>query len=63
MRDRDPLIKAGPNQPNDRHGLETLPAKHQRSVALAELSAKETDLFNKGLIAGASTAGRKLTGR
>ena len=56
-------IKAGPNYPNYRHGLETLPAKHQRSVKLAELRAIETDLFNKGLIAGASTAGRKLTGR
>ena len=56
-------IKAGPNHPNYKNGSETLEAKHQRSVALAELRATETDLFNKGLIAGASTAGRKLTGR
>ena len=55
-------IKAGPNHPNYRHGLETLSAKHQRSVKLAELRTIETELLNKGLIAGARTAGRKPTG-
>ena len=55
-------IKAGPNHPNYRHGLETLSAKHQRSVTLAELRAIETDLINKGLIRGNRTAGRKPTG-
>ena len=55
-------IKAGPYHPNYRHGLETLPAKGQRSVKLAELRVIETDLFNKGLIVGARTAGRKPTG-
>ena len=54
-------IKAGRNQPNYRHGLETLPAKHQRSVKLAELRAIEADLLNKGLILGNRTAGRKPT--
>ena len=54
-------IKAGPNHPNYRHGLETLPAKHQRSVTLAELRAIETDLINKGLIRGNRIAGRKPT--
>ena len=55
-------IKAGPNHPNYRHGQETLPAKHQRSVKLAELRAIEADLLNKGLILGNRTAGRKPTG-
>ena len=55
-------IKAGPNHPNYRHGQETLPAKHQRSVKLAELRVIETDLFSKGLIVGNRTAGRKPTG-
>ena len=52
-------IKAGPNHPSYQHGLETLPAKHQRSVKLAELRIIEADLFNKGLIVGNRTAGRK----
>ena len=55
-------IKAGPNHANYLHGQETLPAKHQRSVKLAELRAIESDLFNKGLIVGNRTAGRKPTG-
>ena len=55
-------IKAGPNHPNFLHGLETLPAKGQRSVKLAELRAIENDLLDRGLIKGNRTAGRKPTG-
>ncbi|MDC0431625.1 hypothetical protein OAL97_03855 [Paracoccaceae bacterium] len=55
-------IKAGPNHPNYRHGAETLKAKQKRSKKLAELRVIETDLFNKGLIRGNRTAGRKPTG-
>ena len=55
-------IKAGPNHPNYRHGLETLEAKQKRSVKLAELRVLENDLHNRGLIRGNKTAGRKQTG-
>ena len=52
-------IKAGPDHPNYQHGTETLKAKHQRSVKLAELRAIENDLHDRGLIRGPWTAGRK----
>ena len=56
---RPESIKSGSAHPNYRHGLETLPAKRQRSIKLAELRVIENDLLARGLIKGKRTAGRK----
>jgi hypothetical protein len=55
-------IKQVTAHPNFLHGAETLEAKQQRSLKLAELREIELDLFSKGLIVGSRTAGRKPTG-
>ena len=52
-------IKVGQDHPNYRHGTETLEAKQQRSVKLAELRVIENDLLARGLIKGKRAAGRK----
>ena len=56
---RPESIKSGTAHPNYTHGLETLPAKRQRSIKLAELRVIENDLLARGLIKGKRTAGRK----
>ena len=56
---RPESIKSGSAHPNYKHGLETLPAKRQRSIKLAELRVIENDLLARGLIKGKRTAGRK----
>ena len=43
-------IKRGIDHPNYQHGNETLKAKRQRSIKLAELKAIKADLIVKGLI-------------
>ena len=52
-------IKAGIDHPNYLHGIETLQAKRQRSVKLAELRLIENELYSPGLIRGNKTSGRK----
>ena len=52
-------IKAGGDHPNYLNGTETLKAKRQRSVKLAELRVVENDLLDRGLIKGKRTVGRK----
>ena len=52
-------IKAGIDHPNYLHGIETLQAKRQRSVKLAELRLIENELYSQGLIRGNKTSGRK----
>ena len=52
-------IKRGKCHPNYRHGTETLPAKLQRSLKLAELREIENDLIKRGLIKCKRTVGRK----
>ena len=55
-------IKVGKDHPSYLHGTETLEAKQQRSVKLAELRMIENELHSLGLIRGNKTAGRKPTG-
>ena len=55
-------IKRGQSHPNYKNGAETLEAKRQRSLKLAELRVIEDDLIRRGLIRGNRTAGRKPTG-
>ena len=55
-------IKAGKDHPNYLNGTETLYAKRQRSLKLAELREIENDLMNRGLIRGKRTVGRKANG-
>ena len=52
-------IKRGKYHPNYRHGMETLDAKHQRSIKLAELRQLEDELIKRGLIQSKRTIGRK----
>jgi hypothetical protein len=52
-------IKRGKSHPNFLHGTETLEAKRQRSLKLAELRVIEDDLIARGLIKCNRTAGRK----
>jgi len=54
-------IKSGDVHPNYLHGMETLEAKRNRSITLAELRAIEDDLIARGLIKCKRTAGRKPT--
>ena len=50
-------IKRGKCHPNYRHGTETLEAKGQRSIKLAELREMENDLIARGLIKCKRTVG------
>ena len=52
-------IKRGEEHPNYQHGMETLEAKRNRSIKLAELRAIQDDLIAKGLIKCKRTTGRK----
>ena len=56
---RQNTIKRGIDHPNYQHGNETLAAKRQRSIKLAELREIETDLITRGLIRSKRTVGRK----
>ena len=52
-------IKRGKCHPNYQHGTETLEAKRQRSIKLAELREIEDDLIKRGLMRSKRTVGRK----
>ena len=52
-------IKAGRDHPNYLNGTETLNAKRQRSLKLAELREIENDLIERGLVKCKRTVGRK----
>ena len=52
-------IKRGIDHPNYQHGNETLKAKRQRSIKLAELREIEDDLIKRGFIKCKRTVGRK----
>ncbi len=52
-------IKRGKFHPDYPHGTETLEAKGQRSIKLAELREMENDLIARGLIKCKRTVGRK----
>ena len=56
-------IKVGKDHPSYLHGTETLEAKQQRSVKLAELRMIENNLLARGLIKGKRTVGRKPNGQ
>ena len=56
---RQNTIKRGECHPNFRHGMETIEAKRQRSIKLAELREIEDDLIARGLIKCKRTVGRK----
>ena len=60
---RPESIKSGFSaHPNYKHGLETLPAKRQRSIKLAEIREIEAILFDSGLALGKRWSGRKCSG-
>lgn len=52
-------IKRGEEHPNFQHGMETLLAKRERRVKLAELRELENDLIRRGLIKCSKTVARK----
>ena len=52
-------IKRGKCHPNYQHGTETLEAKRQRSIKLAELREIEDHLIKRGLMRRKRTVGRK----
>ena len=56
---RPESIKSGSAHPNYKHGLETLPAKRQRSIKLAEIRELEAALVDNGLALGKRWSGRK----
>ena len=58
---RPESIKSGSAQPNYKHGLETLLAKHQRSIKLAEIREMEAILFDNSLALGNRWSGRKTS--
>ena len=58
---RPESIKSGTAHPNYRHGLETLPAKRQRSIKLAEIREMEAILFDNSLALGNRWSGRKTS--
>ena len=59
---RQDTIKRGKSHPNYRHGMETLEAKRQRSIKLAELREIEDDLIKRGFMKCKRTVGRKPNG-
>ena len=59
---RPESIKSGSAHPNYKHGLETLPAKRQRSIKLAEIREMEAILFDNSLALGNRWSGRKCSG-
>ena len=56
---RQNTIKRGIDHPNYLHGTETIEAKRQRSIKLAELREIEDDLIKRGFIKCKRTVGRK----
>ena len=52
-------VRHGDAHPQYKHGLQTLGAKRHRTESLARLSHIEAGLWEKGLLLGSRTRGRK----